>query len=158
MIIFEPPQSLGGSGLPIWLGISGGPNWGGADIWVSEDNASYQKYRPRYPGGAVGEAGGGVAGRQRARPDQHAGRRSDAEQRQAGERRYQRRGGPDDAGLCRRRAISLRHGDAGRRPANTISPTSSVGAYGTAIAAHPAGAPFLRLDGAVVRIYHRPRR
>lgn len=46
-IIFEPPVSLAGATPQIWIALSGGsggvadPNWGGANIWVSLDNASY---------------------------------------------------------------------------------------------------------------------
>lgn len=39
-VIFQPPVEL--SGLPeIWIGAAGGSNWGGANIWVSEDGSSY---------------------------------------------------------------------------------------------------------------------
>lgn len=38
-VIFQPPLAL--SGTPqVWLGAAGGPNWGGADVWVSTDGGS----------------------------------------------------------------------------------------------------------------------
>lgn len=38
--LFEPPISL--SLRPeLWLATSGGPNWGGAEVWVSLDDATY---------------------------------------------------------------------------------------------------------------------
>lgn len=41
-VIFQPPIEL--SGIPqIWIGASGGDNWGGAQIWASDDDASYSQ-------------------------------------------------------------------------------------------------------------------
>lgn len=40
-VIFEPPDALSG-GLQVWVGASGGVNWGGADVWISEDNNTYK--------------------------------------------------------------------------------------------------------------------
>lgn len=42
-VIFEPPDALG-SDLELLIGASGGPNWGGADIWISEDQNTYKRY------------------------------------------------------------------------------------------------------------------
>ena len=39
-VVFQPPVEL--SGVPqIWIGASGGSNWGGAEVWVSDDDTSY---------------------------------------------------------------------------------------------------------------------
>jgi hypothetical protein len=39
-VIMQPPVEL--SGVPqIWIGASGGANWGGAEIWASDDGSSY---------------------------------------------------------------------------------------------------------------------
>lgn len=42
-IIFEAPDTLvtSGKGLEVWICVSGSVNWGGAEIWVSNDNSSY---------------------------------------------------------------------------------------------------------------------
>ena len=41
-VIFQPPLAL--SGKPqIWLGTAGGENWGGADVWASVDNTTFQR-------------------------------------------------------------------------------------------------------------------
>ncbi|BBE50909.1 hypothetical protein OYT1_ch1352 [Ferriphaselus amnicola] len=43
-VIFEAPDLLtAGSGLEIWIATSGGANWGGYEVWVSRDNATYQR-------------------------------------------------------------------------------------------------------------------
>ncbi|WP_018610257.1 phage tail protein [Uliginosibacterium gangwonense] len=39
-VIFEPPVSLAGE-PEVWLLTSGGSNWGGAQVWVSLDDATY---------------------------------------------------------------------------------------------------------------------
>lgn len=40
-VIFEAPDALTASGYEIWAAVSGGPLYGGCDVWVSEDNATY---------------------------------------------------------------------------------------------------------------------
>jgi len=42
-VIFEPPFRLTDNSLEIWLGTSGGELWGGCEVWVSRDNATYAK-------------------------------------------------------------------------------------------------------------------
>lgn len=39
-VVFQPPVEL--SGVPqVWIGSSGGPNWGGAEVWTSDEGSSY---------------------------------------------------------------------------------------------------------------------
>jgi hypothetical protein len=40
-IIFEPPAQLLSGGLEIWVALSGGVDWGGAQVWISSDGNSY---------------------------------------------------------------------------------------------------------------------
>src|SRR5580700_6331530 len=40
-IILEPPAALLTGGLEIWVALSGGANWGGAQVWISSDGNSY---------------------------------------------------------------------------------------------------------------------
>lgn len=42
-VIFEAPNYLTAPGLEIWIGASGGAQWGGAHVWVSDDGMSYQQ-------------------------------------------------------------------------------------------------------------------
>jgi hypothetical protein len=42
-ILFEPPPSLTGGIPQVWVGASGGANWGGADIWLSTDDSTYSR-------------------------------------------------------------------------------------------------------------------
>lgn len=41
--IFEPPAPLTTSGFEVWCAASGGPQWGGAEVWVSLDGATYKR-------------------------------------------------------------------------------------------------------------------
>jgi hypothetical protein len=40
-LIFEPPAALLSGDLEIWVALSGGSNWGGAQVWISSDGNSY---------------------------------------------------------------------------------------------------------------------
>lgn len=40
-VIFEAPDTLTVAGLEVFIGASGGPLWGGCEVWVSSDNATY---------------------------------------------------------------------------------------------------------------------
>jgi Putative phage tail protein len=40
-LIFEPPAGLLSGDLEIWVGLSGGSNWGSAQVWISSDGSSY---------------------------------------------------------------------------------------------------------------------
>lgn len=42
-LIIEPPQLLTGE-LAVWIGTNGsGPNWGGAQVWISTDGTNYRR-------------------------------------------------------------------------------------------------------------------
>ncbi len=41
LCIFEPPAQITDTGLEVWVSISGGDNWGGCEVWISNDNTTY---------------------------------------------------------------------------------------------------------------------
>ncbi|MGA7577864.1 MAG: phage tail protein [Desulfobaccales bacterium] len=41
-VIFEPPLGLSDT-LSVWVAVSGGPNWGGCQVWASWDGSNYQQ-------------------------------------------------------------------------------------------------------------------
>jgi len=53
-IIFEPPPGLTGGDNEVWILASGGPNWGGCQIWVSSDGNTYAFAGTAYRGGRQG--------------------------------------------------------------------------------------------------------
>jgi hypothetical protein len=42
-VMFQPPLAMTGGVPQIWIGSSGGPNWGGAQIWVSTNDDTYEQ-------------------------------------------------------------------------------------------------------------------
>ena len=43
-VVFEPPLDLTAGAREVWIGSYGvGADWGGAEIWVSRDNATYER-------------------------------------------------------------------------------------------------------------------
>jgi hypothetical protein len=52
-ILFEPPAALSGA-LEVWMIASGGPNWGGCQVWVSSDGNSYSLFGTIYRGARQG--------------------------------------------------------------------------------------------------------
>jgi hypothetical protein len=53
-IIFEPPTALSGGANEVWLIASGGPNWGGCQVWLSLDNATFALAGTIYRGARQG--------------------------------------------------------------------------------------------------------
>src|SRR3954447_18440950 len=53
-IIFEPPIALSGGSYEVWLIASGGPDWGGCQVWISLDNATYALAGTIYRGARQG--------------------------------------------------------------------------------------------------------
>lgn len=40
-VIINPPRTLTGSALEMWIGASGGAAWGGCEVWMSVDGTAY---------------------------------------------------------------------------------------------------------------------
>ena len=53
-IIFEPPVVLSGGAYEVWLIASGGSDWGGCQVWISIDNATYALAGTIYRGARQG--------------------------------------------------------------------------------------------------------
>jgi len=154
-LIYEPPVALTNGVPQIWVGASGGaggatdPDWGGADVWISLDNATYsqiatitQPLRQGFltaplPSASgwdsidtlsvnLGESGATMSG------TSLAGAQSGATRSLV------------DSEL-------LSYESAMLTGPNAYSLTGlQRGIYGTSAAAHASGAPFARLDAAVV--------
>jgi len=154
-LIWEPPTELTGGAAQIWVGASGGSggianrNWGGAYVWVSLDNVSYSQVAaittPLRQGVLTGalpsatgwdttdtlsvnlaQSGGALSGTSPASAQQGVTRSL-----------------VDDEILAYEAALLT--------GPNAYNLTGlQRGLYGTTPAAHSSGAPFARLDGAVV--------
>ena len=53
-IIFEPPPVLSGGVPEVWIIASGGPDWGGCQVWISTNDATYAPAGTIYLGGRQG--------------------------------------------------------------------------------------------------------
>src|SRR5437764_5775924 len=53
-ILFEPPPGLTAGGTEVWIIATGGPHWGGRQVWVSLDDTSYAYAGTIYRGGRQG--------------------------------------------------------------------------------------------------------
>jgi hypothetical protein len=53
-IVFEPPAALSAGAAEVWVIATGGPNWGGAQLWISTDGNTYAFAGNIYRGGRQG--------------------------------------------------------------------------------------------------------
>jgi hypothetical protein len=53
-VIFEPPPDLTGGRFELWIIAGGGEHWGGCEIWGSVNNDSYDKVGIISPGAVIG--------------------------------------------------------------------------------------------------------
>jgi len=148
--IFNPPVALTPGGVAMWAAAAGGPNWGGANVWVSFDGTNYELV------GAISQ-GAARLGVLTASFPSHAdpdttdtlsvdlsasnGVLTSAAQAVA-----------DASGtLCLVDSELIAFETATLTAPNRYSLTSYIrrGVLNTTIAAHAAGAPFIRLDDAI---------
>jgi hypothetical protein len=59
-VIFDAPGILTNSGFELWMAVSGGRNWGGCQVWVSLDNATYQYVGSQNGGARYGVMNSGI--------------------------------------------------------------------------------------------------
>jgi hypothetical protein len=157
-IIFEPPASLVGSTLQVWMAVSGGsggaadPNWGGCYVWLSLDGTSYSQI------GAV-TAPARMGATTAALPS-YSGSNPDAADTLAVN--LAESGGVLSSGsaadaaagntLCMIDSELVSYETATLTSANRYSlSTLYRGLYGTGIVSHSIGAPFARLDAAIFK-------
>lgn len=153
-VMFEPPVSLAGA-PQLWLATSGGADWGGAEVWVSLDNASYQQVGTIH----------GAARHGTLTATLPTGGDPDAVNTLAVDLSVssgQLLGGTlEDRDLYH--TLSYADGElisfqtAALTGANRYNLSSlRRGAYGTPIAAHASGTKFARLDQAIFRYAYDP--
>jgi len=159
-LIFEPPPALTGNVAQVWAGASGGvagvadPNWGGCYVWLSYDNVSYsniatidQPLRQGFLTATLAAANGWDTSHTLAVSLAESGgvlTGTSAVSAQQG------------ATLALAGNELLAYESAGLTGAHAYNLTGlERGMYATAGAAHASGAPFARLDGAVIK-YNLP--
>lgn len=149
-VMLEPPFALTDNRPELWLATSGGENWGGAEVYVSLDNATYKRLgriegparhgslRSQLPAGAAIDTSHYLQVDMTASRGQLlAGTREDAESLVT---------------LCYVGGEYLAYADSTLTGVNTYDLGYLVrGAYGSENTAHPAGSDFVRLDDNVYR-------
>ncbi|HEY1503350.1 MAG TPA: phage tail protein [Stellaceae bacterium] len=156
-IVFEPPVQIATSALETWLATAGGPLWGGADIYVSSDGATY-KLAARTNGPArmgvltASFAAGGdpdmtdtlAVDLSASRGTLFSGTQSDAD---LGHTLCYAASMPSGYELVSYESASLTGANA-----YTLGTYLRRGLYGTPVASHLGGTAFARLDDAVVKL------
>ena len=158
-LIFEPPAALLSGDLEIWVALSGGANWGGAQVWISSDGSSYA-----YAGTIPGPATQGHAERRltrviaAAQPDTTNTLAVDLTQSHGQLLSVSAADAANFATLCYVGGELLAFQTATLTTSDHYALTGLYrGAYGSAIGSHAAGAQFARLDHAIGRFpYPRP--
>jgi hypothetical protein len=154
-VMFEPPLQLTSGDPQLWLAAAGGEHWGGADVWVSTDNASYRKIgrmqgpsrygslsAPLAAGAAIDTLNVAAVDFSASRGTLQSGTEQNAQ---------------DLVTLCYVGGEYIAYATADLTGVNTYDLSYLVrGAYGTDVAAHAAGAPFVRIDDGLFR-YSYPK-
>ncbi|WP_246775859.1 phage tail protein [Methylobacterium aquaticum] len=157
-VVFEPPPGLTGGEAQVWIAVSGGsggvadPNWGGANVWISRDGTSYAEIGTITAPARHGVLTAALPAPTGANPDTANTLTVD----------LSRSGGVLAGGsqADARNAVTLALVDrelVAYAGATLTGPNAYAltylmrGLYGSAPAAHAAGAPFARLDDAVFR-------
>ena len=55
VLILQPPADITADGLELWIGATGGENWGGCTVWVSDDNINYRSIGQLNNSARIGE-------------------------------------------------------------------------------------------------------
>lgn len=149
-LMIEPPLALTNGVNELWIAVAGGANWGGANVWLSTDGASYKRV-----GTIVGGARYGVLHADVAAPSSDPDV-SNTVTVDLNSDDQMLSGSAADlnayATLCYLGGELFAYKDAALAAAQRYSlSTLHRGLYGTSGAAHTAGAAFARLDGSIYR-------
>ncbi|HUC63441.1 MAG TPA: phage tail protein [Alphaproteobacteria bacterium] len=155
-VFIEPPDALTTSGLEVWIATAGGADWGGCDVWISTDDATYKlagRFNGRSRMGTLTAALGAVAPAATGPTVDSSDTLAVDLSASAG---VLLSGTEADAlaldTLCFVDGELVAYASATQTAANAYALTYLArGAYGTTIAGHAAGAAFVRLDQGVFK-------
>lgn len=148
-IVFEPPSALTNGGNEVWIAASGGPRWGGCQVWVSLDANTYRLIGTIYRGCVTGVLTAAFPAH--ASPDTVDTLAVDLSQSEG----QLLSGTASDAQnlvtLCWVDGELIAYQTATLTGAYryTLGTTIVRGAYGTPITAHAAAASFARINGSL---------
>jgi hypothetical protein len=150
-LIFEPPAALLSGDLEIWIALSGGPNWGGAQAWISSDGNSYA-----FAGTVSGAATQGdltaAMGNSGGNPDTADTCSVDLSESRGQLLSVSATDAANLVTLCYVGGELIAYQNASLTSAYRYNlATLYRGAYGTTAASHPGGTQFARIDQSVGR-------
>lgn len=145
------PTAATGGAQQLWLGVSAGPNWGGSSIWVSQTGLDYQRVADVPVRARLGTLAAALASASvELNPTQTTSLSVVGTTTLAG---------VSQADVDSARSLLWVNGEVlAYRDATLTGPATYElaylrrGLYSTAMAAQSAGAPWLRLDDAVVKL------
>jgi hypothetical protein len=151
-LIFEPPAALLSGDLEIWVALSGGANWGGAQVWISSDGSSYA-FAGTIPGPATqGTLNAVLPSYGGSEPDTTNTLSVDLTPSHGQLLSVSAADAANLATLCYAGGELLAYQTATLTTTYHYTLTGLYrGAYGSAIGSHPSGALFARLDQAIGR-------
>lgn len=142
-IVFEPPAALTGGALETWIIASGGAEWGGCQLWISADGNTYGLAGTIYRGARQGVLTAALPAA--ADPDTTDTLAVDLTESQGQLLSGTQADADGYVTLCFCGGELLSYETATLTASCKYALTYlRRGAYGTAIAAHAAGAPFAR--------------
>lgn len=157
--IFEPSAAITGGAAEIWIGLSGGVNWGGAEVYISFDSENYSFIGDVTEGSIQGVLAAALA--DRADPDT-----TDTLEVDLTESLSTLPATATDTDADAFRTLVLVDNEV--MAYGSATPTAGVnpyafsmtylrrGVYGTSPAAHSSGAPFCRIDTNTIFTYALP--
>jgi hypothetical protein len=149
-VIFEPPPKLTGNESQLWMAVAGGQEWGGAVVWASTDDRSYQRIGTVRGSARYGALTGPLAAGQ---PIDQVGQLPVDLSVSAGELTGATPSSAED--LLTTSYVGgeyIAFANAALTAKNSYTLSYLVrGAYGSTIAAHAAGEPFVFLDSSLFR-------
>jgi hypothetical protein len=150
-VLIEPPGALTGGRHEVWIAAAGPTGWGGAEVWASLNDQSYEKIGMIGRGCVIGQLATALPAA--GDPDTVSSANIDV----AASNGVLYPGAPSDADLYT--TICWTDGELFSYSAATLVGPHLYqlhtrlrrGVFGSIVKHHPAGAPFARLNGAVFR-------
>jgi len=150
-LIFEPPAALLSGDLEIWVALSGGPNWGGAQVWISSHGNSYA-FAGTVSGPAVQGVLAATIGNSGGSPDTTDTCSVDLTESRGQLFSVSATDAANLVTLCYAGGELFAYQSASLASAYHYNlSTLYRGAYGTTAASHPVGTQFARIDQSIGR-------
>lgn len=148
-VIFEPPASLSGN-PQLWIAASGGSNWGGCNVYVSDDDATYKLVGKISGKARHGVTVGGISNV--ASPDTTSSLNVNLSVSNGALAPATLQAANDLTTLCYLDGELISYRDSTLTSANNYTLAYLIrGAYGSPISSHASSSKFARLDDSIFK-------